>query len=230
MFPTTQWTVLAKATTHGDASSAEAMDAFCQRYRQPIVSYIQRHGVPRDQVEDVAHDFILRLMRHSTLRRADRTKGRFRSYLCTALARFLISRSRSVQGPGGLATVSLDSTLENLDHGEYDPPDVAFDRDWAIALMKGAMEDLTASATSGKERGASWPVIVRFLLPGRKPPSYDEAAEQLGINPGTLRVDVSRQRARFREFLRERVARTVSSSGDVEDEMLHLFKVLNINS
>ncbi|MES2705177.1 MAG: sigma-70 family RNA polymerase sigma factor [Verrucomicrobiota bacterium] len=230
MFPTTHWTLLAEATIHGDAQASAALDSFCRRYRPPIVSFIQRHGVPQDQVEDVAHDFLLGLLKHSTLKRADRTKGRFRAYLCTALARFLISRARVSQGPGGQAPLSLDACLENLNFGEPGPPDDAFDRDWAVAMMRGAFEDLAATATLTKERIAAWPVVVKYLLPGQTPPPYEVAAAQLGTSPAALRVDVSRHRARFREFLRERVSQTVGSGEDVDSEMLHLFKVLNTNT
>lgn len=227
MFPTTHWTLLAKATSHGDTQAAEALASFCQRYRQPIIAFIQRHGVPRDQVEDVAHDFLLRLLKHSALKRADRTKGRFRSYLCTALARFLISRSRVSQGPGGQAPLSLDEVLENLTPGDSGVEDITFDRDWAVALMQAAFDDLILTSTATKERSAAWPVVVKFLLPGQVPPPYEEAAAQIGTSPAALRVDISRQRARFREFLRDRVLQTVSSPAEVESEMRHLFEVLN---
>lgn len=228
MFPTTQWTILAQATIHGDAGANAALAAFYERYRQPIMAFIRRRGVPQDQVEDLAHDFLLRLLKHSTLKRADRAKGRFRSYLCTALARFLISRARGQPGPGGMVPLSLDSCLENLNLEDLEPPDEAFDRDWAVAMMQGAFEDLAATAKLSRERSASWPVVVKFLLPSQNaPPSYEEAAAQLGTSAAALRVDVSRQRARFREFLRERVAQTVGSGESVDSEMLHLFKVLN---
>ena len=234
MFPTTQWTAIAKATLHGDQNAAMALETFCQRYRKPIMAFLQLRGVVSDQVEDLAHDFLFKVMTHSSLRRADRTKGKFRSYLSSSLANFIVevqTRRNADKRGGGVPDLSFD-VLQDFN---VEPTDERFDREmaasfdrvWAVSIMEAAFAALETHMGTSRQRRDHWPVLKRFLLPGLRPVSYEHAAEQVGISQAALRVDVSRQRARFRELLRHQVAQTVGSPSEVDEEMRHLFEVLN---
>ena len=234
MFPTTQWTAIARATLHGDQNAALALETFCERYRKPIIAFLRLRGVLSDQVEDIAHDFLYKVMTHSSLRRADRTKGKFRSYLSYALVHFMTEiqrRSKADKRGGGISDLSFqvmqDFNVEPRDE-EFDREAAAsFDKVWAVSIMETAFAVLESHMATSPQRRDQWPLLKRFLLPGLRPVTYEEAAEQLGVSQATLRVDVSRQRARFRELLRHQVAQTVDSPEAVDEEMRHLFEVLN---
>ncbi len=65
-----------------------------------------------------------------------------------------------------------------------------------------------------------------FLSGGVGLPSQEEVARRLEMPIETLRSHLSRLRTRYREILREEVARTVSQNDNVDDELRHLCGIL----
>ena len=64
---------------------------------------------------------------------------------------------------------------------------------------------------------------LKVYLTGEQPQvSYAEAATELGISQGAVKVAVHRLRRQFRDLLREEIEQTVSSPDAVENEMRHL--------
>jgi DNA-binding transcriptional regulator PaaX len=55
---------------------------------------------------------------------------------------------------------------------------------------------------------------------------YAELAARLGMNEPAVRVAVHRLRARYRQLLRDEIARTVPAPEDIDDELRHLRRAL----
>ena len=51
---------------------------------------------------------------------------------------------------------------------------------------------------------------------------YKDVGERLAMTEGAVKVAVHRLRKRFRDMLREEIAQTVASPGEIEDEIHHL--------
>lgn len=77
-FPTTHWSVLAVASLNGGTASREALEQFCFRYRPVVLEFVQ--FARADDPEDVTQEFFLRLLESRAWKRADRARGRFRSF------------------------------------------------------------------------------------------------------------------------------------------------------
>ena len=56
--------------------------------------------------------------------------------------------------------------------------------------------------------------------------SYAEIGLRLGMSEGNLKVTVHRLRRRYRELLREEIARTVADPAAIDEEMRDLFAAL----
>src|SRR5688572_2518143 len=114
-FPTTQWSLLAQATLNDEPAGRQALGEFHRKYRKPVVEFLHRRGMPPHDAEDMAHGFFVHLMEKATLRRADATRGRFRSFLLGALVRHLSQaheqRAAAKRG-GGIPPVSLEAMAE----------------------------------------------------------------------------------------------------------------------
>jgi len=89
MFPTTHWSLLAQASLNGETEARAALDELCRRYWSPLNQFIRMRGHPPAEADDLTQAFLLHLLEHSALRKPDRLKGRFRSFLLGALVRFL---------------------------------------------------------------------------------------------------------------------------------------------
>ena len=60
--------------------------------------------------------------------------------------------------------------------------------------------------------------VQGFLL-GGEDASYQQVADRLSLSLGGIKTAIHRMRSRYRALLREEVARTVATPGEVEDEL-----------
>src|SRR5689334_5862694 len=88
-FPSTIWTVIL-ASRGDDQSRGRALESLCQRYWRPVYAWVRRSGRGREDAEDLTQAFFVKVLAQQAIERADRERGRFRSYLLTMLRRFLV--------------------------------------------------------------------------------------------------------------------------------------------
>ncbi|MBL4847966.1 MAG: sigma-70 family RNA polymerase sigma factor [Planctomycetes bacterium] len=206
MFLTTMWSQLADA----GAREPTAIEALVARYRAPLLTFVRRRGQSREDSEDVVQEVFLRLFANDLLSKADRERGRFRSYLLGITTNVLRQRSRRAQAAkrgGELSQVSLSA----IKHDPIDPKSSSaeFDECWVAHLVARALEAVEAQSARQHE------LLVR-VSDGATP---GEIAEAQGLTPGQVRVDLHRARKRLARQIREEVARYCSSEEEFEQEL-----------
>jgi hypothetical protein len=107
---------------------------------------------------------------------------------------------------------------EPADHAT---PDKAFDARWAMALLEQAMGRLRREMEA-EGKGAQFEELKTFLAPDGERADYSGAAARLRVSAPTVAVMVHRLRTRYRQILRAEVANTISTRGQLEEEMRHL--------
>jgi DNA-directed RNA polymerase specialized sigma24 family protein len=227
-FPKTSWTVLAQATLNGGSEGQRALDEVCQLYWRPVYAAICAIGTRGADAEDFTQSFFRYLMINSTLKSAERGKGKFRTFLLTVLWRFVRDERAKCNAwkRGGCAEIcSLEETHDDALMCEAAPVAEALDREWGLAVFGRVVEILRREIVASRGEKA-WK-ILRNYLPGslQMSPMVDSAAA-LGLSEGALRSEVHRLRKRCREILRGELISTVSSPEDVHDEMVYLGRVL----
>ena len=231
LFATTRWSLVAAAGS-GSGGSADALEDLCRIYWFPIYAVVRKSGKSRDDAMDLTQGFFEKLLEKRWLDIADDSRGRFRSFLLTALKRYLANewhRERSAKRGGGCEFLTLDEGLaERLYATEGESartPDELFDRRWALAMLDAAMARLDA-----EYRDAGRPEEFARLMPtltaGRGETDYATLAAANGSTEGAVRVAVHRMRKRFRQMIREEVGRTVTSEEEVDAEMAELMRAL----
>lgn len=221
LFLTTRWSLVAGAAAQADAS----LEALCRQYWQPVYAVVRRAGHDVETSKDLTQSFFEMLLGSGSFARADRKRGRFRTFLVTALKRYLVSEWRREHAAkrGGLAErVPLDPEFaERIDGGDGGlSPDKLFDRRWALVLLD------TALARLEEEAGGDFAVLKDCLTAGRGEIDYPALAKDLGRSEGAARVAVHRLRKRYRAVIREEVARTVVDGSEVDEEMRILMEAL----
>ena len=104
-------------------------------------------------------------------------------------------------------------------------PEKLFERKWAMTLLESVVQMLQREYESAG-KGALF-MALRFSIAGEHgEESYAELASQLGLSEPTLRVAIHRLRGRYRQSLRDEIARTVASEVEVDGEIRHLFAAL----
>jgi RNA polymerase sigma-70 factor (ECF subfamily) len=226
-FPTTQWSLLAQASLSGETSSRQALEELCRRYWAPLHQFIRARGYTDAEAQDLTQEFILHLLEHSTLRKADRLRGRFRSFLLGALIRFLADeydRRRAQKRGSGSVHLNLDEAENHL-AASSSHDNSLFDREWALAILENSLS--TVQKEFEPKFGPAHFALLRTFLPGSvNAPSYKEAAQQLDLSLPALKSELHRLRQRFKSLVRQEVANTVSAPHEIDEEMTHLQNVL----
>src|SRR5262249_9422901 len=104
-------------------------------------------------------------------------------------------------------------------------PDKLFDRAWATVVLERVITRLRDEHhRDGK--GDLYERLKPFLMMGKAEVPYAQAAAELKLGEGSVRVSVHRMRKRYRELLREEITQTLANPGQAEEEMQALFSAL----
>ena len=231
-FATTRWTLVLAAG--GDAGAGQAaLEQLCRTYWFPLYAYVRRRGHDSPDAQDLTQGFFARLLERNDLAGLTREGGKFRSFLLTALNRFLANeheRALARKRGGGQTVISLDDDSAEeryrLEPAHAESPDRLFERQWALTLMEAALRRL-AEEQAALGKAEAFAALRPFLSREPAPGEYAELATGLSLVPGTLAVQVHRLRERYRQLVRAAVADTVDTPLEVEAEMRHLLAALN---
>ena len=237
VFPSTHWSVvLAAGRSQAEPQMAEtALAELCRVYWAPLYGFVRSRGHTVHDAQDLTQSFFAYLLEHKVYARADRRKGKFRSFLLASLKNFLahaVDSERRLKRGGGQDFLPLREEqakeAESLfqTHSTASSEDRLFDRSWAEALLAAGLERLSADyKRESKEKLFN---ELRIFVAGGAdpPPTYAELADRLRIAESTLRSHVTRLRARYREALRAEVRRTVHTETQVDEELHELLHVL----
>jgi len=148
-FATTHWSVVVAAGLDESALARSALETLCRAYWYPIYVYVRRKGYGPDDAQDLTQEFFAQLISKHHLRLAERNKGKFRTFLLTGLDYFLArewSRAHRQKRGGQFSFISLDQQTPEeryrLEPADNDTPEKKFAREWALAVLKQAMDAL----------------------------------------------------------------------------------------
>jgi|SRR6185503_10254096 len=227
-FVTTRWTVVLSAGRKSSPQSDRALGELCQIYWYPLYAYIRRQGHSKEDAEDLVQAFFARFLEKNYLEGLSAERGKFRAFLLASLKHFLANewdKSQRQKRGGGAQHLSLDwqsaDERYHLDPPDAASPDRAFDREWALALLERVITRLRdESAAAGKS--ALFARAKGCLMVGESAIPYAQAAKELQMDEGAVRVAVHRFRKRYRELLREEIAQTLSDPAQVAEELRSL--------
>ena len=220
-FETTQWSLVSAATD--DQQRRTALEALYRSYSSPVYAFIRRHGHNRQDAQDLTQDFFIHLLEKNAFIRADPHRGKFRKFLLGSLQFFLqhaAERARTEKRGGQAKIIFLDDDTAEVGYQLTDPGQTAeqiFDARWVAALIEGALIRFEAEMERSA-RKKLFDQICGFLLEDEES-SYIEVVQRTGLSISAVKAAIYRLRARYRELLREEVARTVMSSSDFDDEI-----------
>ncbi|TAN07416.1 MAG: sigma-70 family RNA polymerase sigma factor [Rhodanobacteraceae bacterium] len=217
-FETTRWSVVLRA--RGEAGDARAaLEQLCRTYRPPVLAFVRFRGYTADAAEDLTQAFFTRFLERGWHASADPGRGRFRSFLLTALKRFLIdadAEAAALKRGGGVRFELLDD--DGCADATGETPDAVFEREWAHAVLKAALGRLrTEAEQAGKLE--LFRRLAEFLIERPDEAEYARAAEDLHLRRNTLAVAVHRMRQRLRELVREELMETTSNRTELEEEL-----------
>src|SRR5216117_1002539 len=233
VFATTHWSVVLAAGQGESAPAQRALETLCGGYWYPIYVYVRRKGYGPDDAQDLTQEFFAQLIAKEHLRLADREKGKFRTFLLATLDYFLArewSRAHRQKRGGQFTFISLDQQAPEeryrLEPADSDTPEERFSREWALTVLKQAMDALERECeTNGK--GSLFREARNLLSGERDSGAYVGISQRLGMAVGAARMAVLRLRQRHGELLRAELAQTVTRAEEVDEEMRFLLEALS---
>jgi len=231
-FATTHWSMVLSAGVGRSPEAGRALATLCENYWFPLYAFVRRAGYSAEDAQDLTQEFFARVLERHWLARADQAKGRFRTFLLTAMERFLANewdKVRALKRGGGHRNIPIQldtaETRYGVEPADTRTPEQAFEYRWALTLLDEVVSELEAEFCA-EGRADLFATLKPCLVGDRAAQPYAELAAKLGMEEGTVKVAVHRLRQRYRELLRAEIANTVVSPGEVDAEMHHLFSVL----
>ena len=230
-FETTQWSLVAAASDKS-AKGKDALAELCDRYWMPLYAYLRRSGYAGHDAQDLTQAFFSRLLEKETVQRADRGRGKFRSFMLTSLKNFVANQHRRerAQKRGGqnkFVSLNYDAAEDwyQNEPSDGETPERIFNRRWALSVLDNVLDKLQADyERRGKKK--LFDTLKGCLTDRESLASPDEIGKVLSIQPGTVKVAVHRLRKKYRAMLEDEIAKTVDSDDEVRKEIQELFLAL----
>ncbi|MBI3861413.1 MAG: sigma-70 family RNA polymerase sigma factor [Planctomycetia bacterium] len=232
-FVATRWSVvLAAGGRNADSRRQRALEDLARIYWFPLYAYVRRQGQSPQTAEDLTQAFFARLIEKHSLRRVDRSKGKFRSFLLASLKHFLSNeydKTRTEKRGGRIKVLALDAasaearySIEPVDHMT---PERVFEQRWAWAVLDQVLLRLRAQYDA-RGQGGVFEALKGALLERPADGQYAESACELGMTQGAVVVAAHRLRGRYRKLLRDEIAQTVADPQQIDEEVQYLLGCL----
>jgi len=157
-FPTTHWSLLAELRGPLTPAHREILNLLIRQYWKPVYCYLRSRGYKNEQAKDLVQEFFTYGLGKDLFGRADRNRGRFRTFLLTSLNNFVKNRHRDerverrhpVQGIISLEDIAGEDELR-FEPSDRETPEMTFQRAWARDLLRRVLKRFEADCSrSGK--------------------------------------------------------------------------------
>ncbi len=237
-YPTTAWSEIDRAGHSDGPATRKVLEGLLQKYYPPLQAELVRSfRVSEDRAQDWLQSFVWKkVLLQNLLARAERGRGRFRTFLINALLNFVRDEidhaGRQRRSPSG-GTVSTEEMGEAEPAAEGASPGSEMDRAWGRGIVAQAIELVrTECEAKGDHRG--WEVFrVRLLAPaldGSEKPAYKKLYAQLGFQSdaeaGNALITAKR---RFFRSLRSVVGKYCRTEEEIDDEIRELMAIFSGN-
>jgi len=221
-FQTTEWTKILNSTL-GESILAELYT----KYWRPVYKYLRRKGFSNEEAKDLIQGFFSeKVLGHQLLQKADRAKGKFRTFLLTAIKNYAIDRHRQER-----PMLELDEDFEQP--SQIGSPESDFDIAWAEELLQKALAELEGECRNhGKE--VHWEIFRSWLLEpdvAKKKQDMSTICVKYGVdNPDKAYNMIANIKGRFRKILRRHLRHHAGSDAQVDEEIRHFIHIFSKSS
>ena len=239
-FQTTQWSVIRAAQTDDQTRRRMIVGNLMERYWRPVYSYLRYKGYDNEKAKDLTQGFFGEIVwRGELFRRADQSKGRFRTLLLTALERYVVSSLRKENAQkrrpsAGFVEMETDEFLLLPATQAGVTADEMFYRSWAVDLISGVLSQVQQECEQTGKSGHWCVFAAKVLVPilhNTEAPPLEEICHTYGVEDeakaSNMIITVKR---RVQAVLRRCLRDLVASDEEVEDEFHEILAILSKSS
>ena len=233
-FLTTHWSLIEAAAT--EDQDRALIGSLLKRYWKPVYCYLRRLGYGNEEAKDLTQDFLHEVVLGRRLfQRADKSQGRFRSFLLVALKRY-VAAARDKEFAQKRIPKSKLVPLDMVDESGLSAactkltPEDSYNYAWVSALLEQVLEQVKAECYKDAKT-IHWHLFCdRVLGPITEkagPPSMDELCHKYRVKDQTTASNmIVTVKRRFRAALRKHLRGLVSSEAEVDSELVEIMQFL----
>jgi RNA polymerase sigma-70 factor (ECF subfamily) len=220
-----------RAGERGSDAARQALDHLLRRYLPALRAHLVfgKRLSPAD-ADDVLQDFVAgKILERDLIARADQRLGKFRTFLLTALDRFLWNqlRNRGARKRAADEAGALGDRDGQLSAGSG--ADV-FDQAWAREVLRAAVERMR-DACLVSDRADVWGLfecrVLGPALEGREPEDYATLVRRFGFqSPAQAANALVTAKRMYARMLRAVIGEYTSDAAEVETEIEDLYRAL----
>ncbi len=239
-FMTTAWTHILACRTVDSSRRQDATAEVLRQYWRPIYTWLRRKGYDANEAQDLTQGFLTDVVLGRSLpAKAHPERGRFRTFLLTALGKYIRDEHRKASAQKRSPAEGLVA-LEALEDGtDWEPADdcdpaEAFNRSWVHVLLEDTIQEVREACGSLGQEDYFQAFSKRVLLPcleGHAPVGLEKIRDELGARSAKAVSNmIVTMKRRFSSALRRRVRQWVQNDEDVEKEIAELLLLVAGNS
>jgi DNA-directed RNA polymerase specialized sigma24 family protein len=231
-FPVTQWSLVARAGDVDVATKRQALAELLGLYLPAIKSYLTlSKRIDPDRADDLVQSFLTgKVLEQDLIEHADQERGKFRTFLLTALDRFIVNQHRyeraQKRSPSQMG--SIDDQPEPAQ--DASAPDETFDIAWAKQVLERTIERMRIEC-KGSGRTDIWQVFeARVLAPTlgqTEAMPYEELIQQAGFaSPVQAANALVTAKRMFARTLRTVIGEYEGGDAEIDGEIDDLHAIL----
>ena len=228
-FLTTNWSLFEQAGSGQINDNKALIGLLLERYWKPVYCYLRRHGYGNEDAKDLTQGFFHEIvLGHNLVETADKSKGRFRTFLLVSLDRYLIKVRQKQQAqkripkeklvPFNLMKdAELPIVLSELN------PDESFNYAWVSTLLEEVLQEIEGQC---HRDGLSthWYLfgerILEPILTTQSPPSLEELCHKHQVENTAIASNmIITVKRRFGTALHKHLRDLVASDEQVREEL-----------
>jgi RNA polymerase sigma-70 factor (ECF subfamily) len=239
VFLTTRWSLIDRVGQGGDTPDHVLINDLIKHYWKPVYCFLRRKGYDNEQAKDLTQGFFTEVVvGRDLIKYADAARGRFRTFLLSALTQYLSGVHRRENAQKRIPKNKLSS----LDHlagiepsapADHMTPEQSFHYAWVTELLDKLLTEVEDRCREdGKAK--HWQVfhdrVLGPILESTTAPSLTELARIHGIDdPKTVSNMIITVNRRFQAALKRMLRRSVTQNDQIDEELRELRKMLGVS-
>ena len=232
-FPVTQWSLVARARHVETSIKRQALDELLQSYFPAVrLHLIRRRSVRPHDVDDVIQGFIAsQVIERELIEKVEKEKGKFRTFLLTALDRYLskLRRGEAVRQRRLGSQIDVDNVPEPAAATDTDIPQM-FDVEWARGVLNQTLSRMALKCRSSG-RDDVWKLfelrLIQPIIDNQPPPPYQQILKTCGLRtPLQASNMLVTGKRMFERILKAVIAEYTLDEQQIDEEIIDLKNIL----
>lgn len=234
-YPATHWTLIYQARDLDQTAGRNALGDLLACYRGALLRHLTwKFQATREQAEDWLHGFVERkILEYQLMRHADQARGRFRTFLLSALDRFVwdeMDKARAQKRRPEQGFVPIEEGFDTpadtaAGAAPHDPGDV----EWARGVVLRAVRQ-TQRWYEAQDSLKTWEAFylarIQPMLEGAERPSDQHIGERCGLPAAQVSNTINNGARKFRTELRAIIREYTAAEAEADEELRALVEIL----